>query len=340
MTGRYSDCVLNPVHLRTLVTVLRTGSFADAARTLGFTGSAVSQQMAALERSTRLTLFEREPHRIQPTPAALTLATHAREVLAGLENLDERLAEVVGGVAGLLRVGSFPTASAELLPRWLAARRELYPNLALRLDEGEPDEVIALLVDGELDLGVVYRYDLVPRAFPSGLISVPLLVDELQVMMVASHALARPAATDVPSGSDSRVRAATDGSIDIGDLAEDMWINTDARSDCSACLAAVAAQHGFIPKVDYRSNNYDVIRGLVAAGLGVALVPSLAARAADGVVCRPLMTPLYRSVDLVYRRRVQNAAVPEAIRGLRAAAADLAGELPGVRLPDPEPGRG
>src|SRR5699024_9840120 len=108
--------MLNPVHLQTLITVLRTGSFADAARELGYTGSAVSQQVARLERSARVTLFDRSARSITPTPAAELLASRSREVLATIRDLEDDVLAIAKGRLGTLRVGSFPTASERLLP--------------------------------------------------------------------------------------------------------------------------------------------------------------------------------------------------------------------------------
>ncbi len=113
--------MLNPLHLRTLTTVLQTGSFAVAARRLGYTPSAVSQQIAALERAVRLPLFEREARIIRPTPAATFLATRGQEVLAALGALQDDVRGLADGAIGTIRLGSFPTASQHLLPAALAA---------------------------------------------------------------------------------------------------------------------------------------------------------------------------------------------------------------------------
>lgn len=307
--------MLNPLHLRTLVAVLRTGSFADAARELGYTGSAVSQQVAALERATRLTLFDREAQRVRPTPAAYALADQSREVLADLARLDNHVAEVTGGSIGLLRVGSFPTASEWLLPQWLSSRRELFPHLALHLDEGEPHVIAPLVADGELDLGLVYRYELVPRRWPDNVACVPLLDDELVILVAETNPLADRAV------------------LDVGDLRDQMWINTADQADGTRCLGLLAAQRGFEPKVDYRSNNYAVIRGLVAADLGIALTPSLGFRAGTGVVARPMSERLCRHIEIVHRAKGLNPAVPTAVAGLQQTAAALAAEVPGIRTP-------
>lgn len=308
--------MLNPIHLRTLVTVIRTGSFADAARSLGYTGSAVSQQVAALERAVRMPLFEREAHSIRPTPAGESLASHAREVLAGLVALEEQVAGVNEGESGRLRIGSFPTASERLVPQWLAGHRDRFPRLEVRLDEGEPDQTLAMLVDGVLDLAVTYRYDLVPYPLPKGLRQLPLLDEELMVLLPAEHRLA--------GGSE----------VELPDLASELWINTSEGTACATCLLRMAGAHDFEPTIGYRSNNYSVIGGLVAAGLGVALVPALGHRELDGVRALPIAgNQARRHVCLVHRSSRGGAPVRHAIGALQVAAGHLAGSIAGLHLP-------
>lgn len=309
--------MLNPIHLRTLVTVIRTGSFADAARTLGYTGSAVSQQIAALERAVRMPLFEREAHSIRPTPAGESLAVHARDVLAGLVALEEQVAGVNEGESGRLRVGSFPTASERLVPQWLAGHTERFPNLEVRLDEGEPDQTLGMLVDGVLDLAVTYRYDLVPYALPKGLRQLPLLDEDVVVLLPSSH------------------RLAEGGQVELGDLAGDLWINTSEGTACATCLRRMAGTHDFEPIIGYRSNNYSVIGGLVAAGLGVALVPALGHRGLDGVRALPIAgNTVRRHVNLVHRNSHGGAAVGHACEALARTASELARTVDGLHIPD------
>ena len=121
--------------------MLQTGSFAVAARQLGYTPSAVSQQIAALERAVRLPLFERDARSVRPTPAATFLAARGQEVLAALGVLQDDLRALAEGVLGTVRLGSFPTASRHLLPGALAALAGSRPAVEVVLDEGEPDEL-------------------------------------------------------------------------------------------------------------------------------------------------------------------------------------------------------
>src|SRR3712207_3482572 len=158
--------MLNPLHLRTLTTVLQTGSFALAARRLGYTPSAVSQQIAALERAARLPLFERAARSIRPTPAATYLAAHGQEAIGALGSLQEDPGGLAEGTSGTVRLGSFPTASEHLLPTALASLAVSHASVEVLLDEGEPVELAPRVHDGDLDLALVYRYTRVPARYP------------------------------------------------------------------------------------------------------------------------------------------------------------------------------
>ena len=112
--------MINPLHLRTLSVVLRTGSFAAAGRRLGYTGSAVSQQMSALETDTGLELFERRAHGIRATVSARLLSETAGNALGALASLEETVREIATGTRGRFGFGCFPTASEVLVPPTLA----------------------------------------------------------------------------------------------------------------------------------------------------------------------------------------------------------------------------
>ncbi|MEV5707458.1 LysR family transcriptional regulator [Actinoallomurus sp. NPDC052274] len=307
--------MLNPVHLRTLTAVLDAGSFADAARRLGYTASAVSQQIAALERAVKMPLFERGAHTIRPTPAAVYLVRRAVDALSALEALEEDVRGMAEGRIGRLRLGSFPTASQRLLPIGLAAYARAYPSVEILLDEGEPDELIPLVRAGELDLALVYRYDLVPRAWPRDLEETPLLGEDLLLLLPERHPLA--AAEEVA----------------LGDLEHETWVAAREGTAGASCLRRLCAQAGFEPQLDYRSNDYGVIHGFVRSGLGVALVPALAHLPGAGVVATRLGgTAARRHVIAVHRPAAVNPAVTGAVRTLRQAAARLAEDLPAIAV--------
>lgn len=298
--------MLNPIHLRTLVTVIRSGSFADAARDLGYTSSAVSQQVASLERALRLPLFERGAQSITPTPIALSLAERANDVLGTLVMLEDEIAAIGAGQRGVLRLGSFATLSERLLPRWLAEHRRRFPQVDVRLDEGEPHELIPRVQLAELDIALVYRYDGVPVGWPAGLRQVPLLSEELFIIAPVNHRLAQA------------------DSVAMNELADERWISTTIATSCTRCLYALAAAHDFEPDIALRSDNYAVIGGLVASELGIALVPNLGYHRSSEVVRLRIDNPLpRRNIVLVHRTDQTNAVIKHGIDGISDAAAAL-----------------
>ncbi|MFP5345752.1 MAG: LysR family transcriptional regulator [Actinomycetes bacterium] len=300
--------MLNPVHLKTLTEVIRTGSFAAAARRLGYTASAVSQQMSALERAAQLPLFDREPHSIRPTAAAELLAQRSVDVLASLAVLDEEVDAIASGRVGRLQLGSFATASARVLPQALAAFARGHPDVEIRLDEGEPDELLPLLQVGDLDVVLVYRYDLVPRRWPRRLLETELLHERLLALVPDHHELS------------------AQQSVALDELASATWIAPREGTAGAACLARACAAAGFAPRIAYRSNDYDVVQGLVRSGLGVAVVPALAHdRSGGSARALPLAgLQLERHVSALSRPESTTAAVTDALAALQEAAAGTA----------------
>lgn len=312
--------MLNPVHLRTLAVVLRTGSFAVAARELGYTASAVSQQIAALESATGLALFDRGPHTVRATPLASQLGELAAPVLAQLDSLDDGVRDLAGGSRGRFILGSFPTASAALVPGILARLALRAPDLAVGLEEGEPDSVVPMVVDRRVDLALTYEYDLVPRRWPRGLTRVFVLEEQVHLLVGDRHRLA----------SLTEVR--------WSELREEVWVSTALGTAAADCLERAAALAGFTPRVQYRSSDYDVVRELVQAGLGLAAVPALAHHRYDGVLKLELKEPtVRRRVVAIHRRVGASPAVPVVLDAVRRAAEQLARRYSDVvpRVPTP-----
>jgi DNA-binding transcriptional LysR family regulator len=295
--------MLPPHQLHTLRTVLATGSYAGAAAELRYTPSAVSQQMSALEKATGLVLFERSAHSVRPTPHAQLLAERAAEVLAMLTGLDREVAAIARGETGRLRIGSFPTASARLLPGALATLRQQRPGVEIEVDEGELAELLPRLLSGELDLALAYRYDTVPAGWPARLVETQLLREPLSLLLPAGHRLA---------GS---------GPLRLAALAGERWVAPLADSPGALNLERLAARAGFLPRISFRSNDYSVVRGLVAAGLGVALVPGLGISQTDGVLPTPLAgRPPRRAVLALQRAAAPNGLITAALAAIQATS--------------------
>jgi molybdate transport repressor ModE-like protein len=247
-------------HLRVLRAVARTGSFSAAARELGCTQPAVSQQMKALEHSAGTPLLVRGSREMRMTEAGEALVRHAVGILAGLTAAEEEVAAIAGLRAGRVRLASFPSGSSTLVPSAVAAMRSQYPGTKVSLEEAEPPRSVEMLRAGDCDITLAFRYvDLPTPAEESwdDLVVRPLLTDRLVGVVPDGHALAvgrRP--------------------VDIGELAEEQWIAGCPR--CRRHLVEVCERAGFTPRIDFATDDYPAVVGLVAAGLGVAVLPELA----------------------------------------------------------------
>jgi DNA-binding transcriptional LysR family regulator len=297
--------VLNPLHLRTLRAVLSAGSFADAGRLLGYTASAVSQHISALELATGVVLFDREPHSVHPTAVALALAERAQGVLTALEDLDQEAKLLATGHKGRLRIGAFTTASTCIIPPALATFMALRPRAQVQLVEAEPEPLLTRLLDGELDLVLIYAYDIVPRIWPTEVAVQEVFCEELVLMAPISHPLA------------------VENRISMYDLAKDVWIATGEHTDGAIALERICASHGFMPKVGFRSDSYGVIRALVRAGLGISIVPLLGHQADSGIKSTSLTRDVScRRVLAAQRKGNSNPLLSVALGALAIAAHD------------------
>jgi DNA-binding transcriptional LysR family regulator len=263
--------MLNVGRLKVLCEVARRGSFSGAAEALSYTQSAVSQAIARLEAETGATLIVRDRSGVRPTAAGASLVEHAEAIFARIDAAETQLAAVLGIRAGRLRMASFPSAGATLMPQAIARFRARHPDVALTLAEGEPEEIAPRLRAGEFDLALLFDFPGASERHGARLRTQLLLEDPLLVALPAEHALAGKRA------------------LTLADLRAEDWVQTSASSPCArhvvrSCLAA-----GFEPKVTFESDDYETVQGLVASGVGVALIPRLAlTRVHSGVVVRSL----------------------------------------------------
>ncbi|MFH8973267.1 LysR family transcriptional regulator [Streptomyces sp. NPDC017890] len=247
-------------HLRVLRAVASTGSFSAAGRELGCTQPAVSQQMKALEASVGTPLLVRTGREMRLTQAGESLVRHAAGILAGLTAAEEEVAAIAGLRAGRVRLVSFPSGSSTLVPTALAALRAAHPGTRVSLEEAEPPKSVELLREGDCDVALAFRYEGAVGAEEwDDLVVRPLLTDRLVALVPEQHRLAR-------TGSD--------GSVAIGELARDPWIAGCPR--CRGQLVEVCEGAGFTPRIDFATDDYPAVVGLVGAGLGVAVLPQLA----------------------------------------------------------------
>ncbi|MER5208211.1 LysR family transcriptional regulator [Streptomyces sp. NPDC002825] len=242
-------------HLRVLRAVAATGSFSAAARELGCTQPAVSQQMKALEASAGTPLLIRTGREMRLTQAGEVLVRHASGILAGLTAAEEEVAAIAGLRAGRVRLVSFPSGSSTLVPTALAALRAAHPGTRVSLVEAEPPRSIEMLREGDCDIALAFRYG-AGQAEWDDLVVRPLLADRLVGLVPEGHRLA---------GADS---------VGIAELADESWIAGCPR--CRRQLVDVCEDAGFTPRIDFATDDYPAVVGLVGAGLGVAVLPELA----------------------------------------------------------------
>lgn len=287
--------------------VARAGSLAGAARALGWTQPAVSQQVRRLERELSVALVVRLARGVDLTEAGETLLRHADAVAARVAAAGEEIAALADLRAGRVRLAAFPSASATLVPAALAGLRERHPQVDVRLTEVEPPDGLARLHAGEDDLAVVFGFAEEPGG-ETDLTEVALLDDPLLAVLPRTHPAAR-----------------ADG-VALDELAGERWIAGCER--CRSHLLARAAAAGFVPDVHHSTDDYVVVQHLVEAGLGVALLPGLALRATRlpgvAVVALPAEPP--RAVSAVVRHgSTVVPAVSATLAALMAAVAAVTG---------------
>jgi DNA-binding transcriptional LysR family regulator len=301
----YREHVLNVGRLTVLREVARRGSFSGAAEALSYTQSAVSQQIATLEAETGVTLLERHPRGVRPTAAGEALLEHTEGILARLQAAEAELAAIAGLRGGALRMASFPSAGATLMPAAIARFRRLYPDVELTLAEGEPEEVAPRLHAGRYDLALLFEFGEPTLAEAS----VHLLDDPMHLVLPREHPLARKRELRLP------------------DLHAEAWVQTSRASACARYVVRACHSAGFEPNVAFESDDYQTVQGLVAAGVGVALIPALALSGArDDIAVRSLSPhPPVRDVlaALPSRARVVPAAhaMLDVLRDVAAADA-------------------
>jgi DNA-binding transcriptional LysR family regulator len=288
--------MLNVGRLRVLKEVAYRGSFSAAAEALSYTQSAVSQQIAALEAEVGMKLLERHARGVSLTAAGQTLVGHAEGILARLETAEAALAAIAGLRAGRLRMASFPSAGATLMPLAIANFRSSYPDVELTLIEGEPEEIVPRLRAGELDLALLYEF--AGEAPRERVMRVELFEDPMYLALPGEH------------------RLAAKDKLRVADLKLEPWVQTSQASPCARHVVRCCHAAGFEPQVSFESDDYQTVQGLVAAAVGVALIPELALSVVrDDIVIRALSpSPPVRQVI---------AAAPAGARLVPAAPAML-----------------
>lgn len=250
--------MLNTNRLNVLRAVIDKGSFSAAADALSYSQSAVSQAIATLEGELGAPLIERDRRGVRPTPAGAALAAHAEGILTRMNDAEAEVAAIAGGRGGRLRIASFPTAGATLMPLAVARFRAAHPGVEVSLAEGESEQIAPRLRAGDFEFVVLFEFVGVGERLGAGMRRFELLDDPLHLALPAEHPLA----------SRKKLR--------LEDLREESWVQTSAASPCARHVVRSCHAAGFEPRVSFESDDYQTVQGLVAAGVGVALIPQLA----------------------------------------------------------------
>ncbi|WP_409466844.1 LysR family transcriptional regulator [Amycolatopsis sp. GA6-003] len=265
--------MLDVRRMQVLRAVITSGSITAAARNLGYTPSAISQQLAVLEREAGTPLLERVGRGVQPTPAGTLLSEHAETLSAELARAEAALTELKEGRTGKLAIRYFATAGATMVPYAVAALRREHPGVWLDLKLIDPGDPLTEVEEGRADLAIIVYPR--PSEPGQGIELVPLLDDPYRAVLPRAHRLAR-----------KRV-------LDLADLADEPWVGVDPiPGACRAILEGACASAGFHPNVVVESEDYPSAQGFIAAGLGVGLVPELGLGTPHpGVVVRRVRNP-------------------------------------------------
>jgi DNA-binding transcriptional LysR family regulator len=268
--------MLDVRRMRVLREVAVQGSFSAAAEALSFTQSAVSQQIAALEREAGTILVQRSARGVRLTEAGEALVRHAEAILCRLSEAEAELEAIAGLRGGRLRMAAFESAGATLMPLAIADFRQRHPSVELSMTLGEPEDTEPQIKSGDLDLVLGFgsrlkEEDNLERHF--------LIEDPMFLVLPRDHPLAAKRA------------------LRLADLADEAWIGGPPSCECNRLIYGACSRAGYDPRIAFETDDYAAVQGFVAAGVGVSLIAELGLTTIrDDIVVRDLgrETPVRR----------------------------------------------
>lgn len=296
--------------VRVVRAIAELGSVTAAAAALGYSQPALSQHLRRAEARIGAPLVLRAGRGVRLTEPGRILARHSVTVLAALDDAEEELARLVDLAAGVVRIAGFPSASSTIVPPVIAKLTAEYPALQVAYTEAEPPEALRLLADGEVDLAITFSYPgdpADPHNDHAGTAVIDLFDDPVAIALPKKHRLA---------GQEP---------VALGEVRNERWI-----AGCPLCrghLLAACAAIGFTPQIAHATDNVVAVLGLVAAGVGVALLPRLALtplEVPDRVAVRSVSQVGDRGVRVVHVRGAEQVpTVRASISGLVETAREL-----------------
>lgn len=260
------------------------GTVAATAHAAHLSGPAVSQQLAALEKETGMSLLVKQGRTLRLTAAGMLLVEHAEVILGNMAAAEADLAALRGGSGGIVKVAVFPSAARTLMPTvWSRLAREAVPAVKMRVLEYEPDHATRALRLGEVDIAVVHAYSVLPRDVPPGCDRNHLFDEPVRLVLHPDRAREHGLHPQ--------------GSANLADFADDDWLMPGPETSCHEMTQRACGVAGFVPHAVALATDFAVLASLVAVDAGVALIPAMALPDdAVSLEVHPLSAPLIRSV--------------------------------------------
>jgi molybdate transport repressor ModE-like protein len=308
--------MLDVRRMRVLREVAQRGSFSAAAEALSFTQSAVSQQIAALEREAGAVLVERSARGVRLTEAGAAVVRHAEAILARLAEAEAELEDLAGLRGGRLRLAAFESAAATVMPIAIASFTREHPAVELSMSLMDPEEALPAIRAGDVDLAMTFGAGEPADREGDGFEHMHLLEDPMYLVLGADHPLARKRG------------------VRLSDLAGEAWIGGPADCECNRLISRACLRAGFDPRIAFETDDYIAVQGFVAAGVGVSIIAELGLRTVrDDIVVRPLgrETPV-RQIFATVAKGHRSPATTAMLDVLREVGANHAARRPVLEL--------
>jgi DNA-binding transcriptional LysR family regulator len=292
--------------LQALHAVSTFGSVSGAASALRLTPSAVSQQLGKLQRDVGQRLIEPYGRGVRLTPAGTLLARRAHAILSEVENAESELDRQRKHVAGDLEIAGFATAARAILPQVVAQLRKEHQELKLRISERQPDEAIRLVAAGHLDVALVNDWMNAPLVLPDGVERLLIMNDVVDLAVPMDHPLAERT------------------SVELTELLAEQWITWPHGATCHEWLTQTLRQHGLTPDVTHTAEEHQTQLAMVAAGLGVAIMPRLGRGPTEAVSIISLKPAFSRRIYAIWRTLAsERPAIAVTVDALHQACQNL-----------------
>jgi DNA-binding transcriptional LysR family regulator len=299
--------MLHLERLQALHAVSTFGSVTGAAEALRLTPSAVSQQLGKLQRDVGQRLIEPYGRGVRLTPAGTLLAERAHAILSEVENAESELDRQRNHVIGDLEIAGFATAARAILPQTVSRLRKQHHQLKLRVSERQPDEATRLVVAGHLDIALVNDWMNAPLVLPDGVQRVLIMNDPVDLAVPADHPLAGRA------------------SVELTELSAEPWITWPYGAICHEWLTQTLRQHGLTPEVTHTAEEHQTQLAMVAAGLGIAVMPRLGRGSIEGVSIITLEPAFSRQIYAIFRTLAsERPAIVMTVSAMHEVAQQLA----------------